>query len=73
MRAGSQANKVRLWRARGVTERACTRDKKDGALVVGGEEIIARRVYKLSVYAAIKILSSFLSSPMISSYGSGIS
>lgn len=54
MRAGSQANKVRLWRARGVTERACTRDKKGGALVVGGEEIIARRVYKLSVYAAIK-------------------
>ena len=30
------------------------------ALVVGGEEIIARRVYKLSVYAAIKILSSLL-------------
>lgn len=39
MRAGSRANKVRLWRARGVTERACTRDKK-GVLVVG-EEMLA--------------------------------
>lgn len=47
MRAGRQANKVRLWRARGVTERARTRDKK--SVLVVGVEILARQVYKLLV------------------------